>query len=221
MCLRRRFSREVSSSDALLDTLHFSTVWALHCTKNLDYSQNFAFSDATCPMFLTHFWPYCTKTCWVFTGCSLLFLALLNQKCPWVVHSISVFWCKFPTFGWFHIFGPTVPKIVGFSQDFPLLMQILAFFHIFGPTAPRIFQLSQDFPLLMQHLPHAHTNAHTHTHTMVPAESVKFYRNSDRKQFLSVKLFFTYSKLSPREFIYVRLFFTYSEITAQNKKLCM
>ena len=53
---------------------------------------------------------------------------------------------------------------------------------------------------------------------MVPAESVKFYRNSDLKQFLSVKLFFTYSKINPPKFTYVRLFFTYSEITAQNKK---
>ena len=52
---------------------------------------------------------------------------------------------------------------------------------------------------------------------MVPAESVKICRYSDPKQFLSAKLFFTYSKISPQEFVYVRLFFTYSEITAQNK----
>ena len=32
-CLRRRFSQEVSSSDAILDTMHLSTLLALHCTK--------------------------------------------------------------------------------------------------------------------------------------------------------------------------------------------
>ena len=53
----------------------------------------------------------------------------------------------------------------------------------------------------------SHMRIQTHTHTMVPAESVKFYRNSDLKQFLSAKLFFTYSKKNPPEFVYVRFFF--------------
>ena len=52
---------------------------------------------------------------------------------------------------------------------------------------------------------------------MVPAESANFYRNSDLKQFVSVKLFFTYSKISPRESIYVRLFFTCSKLQPKTK----
>ena len=124
---------------------------------------------------------------------------------------------------------------LGFSQDFPLMQNsphssqfwphcakncwvftgcsssdasFYLFFHIFGPTALKgIFQIFAS-------------TGGTHTH-QVPAKSVKFYRNSDLKQFLSVKLFFTYSKISPPEFIYVRQFFTYSEITTQNKNLCM
>ena len=84
--------------------------------------------------------------------------------------------------------GPTVPKILGlfFCRILPLLMQ--HFLHF--------------FTFLMQHFPHAYK----HTHTMVPTESVNFYRNSDPKHFLFVKLFFAYSKISPPEFIYVRLF---------------
>ena len=125
----------------------------------------------------------------------------------------------------FHFFGPIVQESSGFRKFayctrnhwFVTGFPSSTFFHIFGPAAPKILGFSQEFPLLMQTFP----LAHTHIHTMMPAESVEFYRNSDPKQFLSVKLFFTHSKISPPEFIYVGLFFTYSEITAQNKNVCM
>ena len=68
--------------------------------------------------------------------------------------------------------GPAVPKIVGFSQGFPLLM------------------LSHDFSSSDAKFP---TCAYKHT-TMVPAESVTFCRYSDPKPFLSAKPFLTSSK---------------------------
>ena len=125
MCLRRCFSREVSSSDAILDTLHFPQFGPCIAPRNLDFSQNLALSDARCPTLLPHVWPYCTKTCWVFST----FLALLHQKMPLGFSQDFPFSdAKFPTF---HIFGPTVPKIVGFSQEFSLLMQIFTCFSTF------------------------------------------------------------------------------------------
>ena len=89
---------------------------------------------------------------------------LPHQKCPWVfIQDFPSSDANFPTS---HIFGSTLPKIVGLSQDFPLLMQIFpCFFHIFGLTAPRIFRFHRIFALLMQHLPHAQTSKQTHTHT--------------------------------------------------------
>ena len=108
--------------------------------------------------------------------------------------------CIFSTFWPYCTTNPWV--FTGFpSSDatFPML------FHLFWPYCAKNTGLMQNFP-------HAHTNI-----PPLSAESVKFCRYSDPKQFLSVKLFFTYSKISLPEFIYVRLFFTYSEITAQNK----
>ena len=133
----------------------------------------------------------------------------LHQECP-ILHK---FWpCLMQHFlHYCHLFGPTVPKLVEFSQEIPS-----TFFHIFGPTTqkevlglftgfsvfrcvnshstfltstvPIIVGFSQDFHHLMQPFPPGHTNEHTPP--MVPAESVKSNRNSDPKQFRSVKLVF-------------------------------
>ena len=63
------------------------------------------------------------------------------------------------------------------------------------------------------------SSTYTHTHTHHGASRIcKILQKFWPQTFLSVKLFFTYSKVSPPEFIYVRLCFTYSEITAQNTK---
>ena len=112
-----------------------------------------------------------------------------------------------PTY--FPHFGPAAPRILGFSQDFPLVMQRVLRFPVFWPYCAKNTGLVQQFP-------HPQTNI-----PRVPAESVKICRYSDPKQFLSVKLLFTYSKISLQEIIYVRLFFAYSEITARNKNICM
>ena len=233
--------REASSSDAILDTLHFSTVWALHCTKKT--------------RFFTEFGLFWCKTSYIFAP----FLALLYQNLlglhrmfPLLMQDVIRFSrflaplhqkmslgfsqdfpssdAKFPTF---HIFGPTVPKIVGSSQDCWVFTGFSSsdanfhmFFHIFGPTAPRIFQLSQDFPLLMQHFPHAHTNAHTlptHTHTHHGASRIckilqKFwlktisvckaicyiFKNKSTRIYLCKAIFYIFGNYSPKQtFMYV------------------
>ena len=180
---------------------HFSTFLApLHQV----ICRIFPSSDANFPQFFHILGPTAPNICGFFTG-------------------VFLFWCKspaeFPLFGlilqassgsyrisYVFLLLPIAAGIVGFHRIFPLLhfSACLALLH------QKSLGFSQEFPLLMQTFPLAHTNIHT-------AESVKFYRNSDPKQFLSVKLFFTYSKISPPEFIYVGLFFTYSKLQPETK----
>ena len=100
--------------------------------------------------------------------------------------------------------APLHQELLVFHRIFPLLhfSSFLALLH------QKSFGFSQEFPLLMQTI---------NIHTMMPAESVIFYRISDPKQFLSVKLFFTYSKISPPEFIYVGLFLRIRKLQPETK----
>ena len=98
MCLRRPFSQKVSSSDAILDTLHISTFLALRGTekprvftefvlffytfgplhqKCLGFSQDFPSSNATVPTFFHIFAPLHQE--------SLVFQRLFptNMHTPW------------------------------------------------------------------------------------------------------------------------------------------
>ena len=105
MCLRRRFSREVSSSDAILDPDIFPQFWPCMAPRMSDSPQILALSDATFPTFLSPFWSYCTKTCRVFTGGSL--------------YVFPLFWSYYPK-----------TKSLGYSQAFRRQMQNFPF-HIF------------------------------------------------------------------------------------------
>ena len=163
MCLRKRFFQEIPSRDAILDfaSLHFSTFSAVQCTKRiLDFSQNLAFL-----IVLENFLYFSTV------------LAPLHQE-PWVFHWTFPLLMQAPTF--FQIFGLLHQKSLGFSQEFHISdATVPIFLHIFGPLHQESLSFQSVFPTPMRDFPHAHANMHT----MMPTESVKFYRNSDPKQF--------------------------------------
>ena len=157
---------------------------------------HFCSSDARFPFF-HHFWPYRTKNV---LGFFHRIFHLLMQIFP------------HPAF-----LAPLCQKLLGCHR-------IFLFFSCFSTFSALLHQESSSFTgcfLFWCNIYHMRKQTSKHTHTMVPTESVKIYRYSDPKQFLSVKLFFTYFKISQPESIYVRLIFTYSEITAQNKNVCM
>ena len=62
-----------------------------------------------------------------------------------------------------------------------------------------------------------HTGTCTHTSIMVPAESAKYCKNSNPKQFFVSKTIFTYSKISVPEFAYVRRFFIFGNSSPKQK----
>ena len=102
-----------------------------------------------------------------------------------------------------------------FHRSFPLLMQnFLCFPHVW-PYCTKNLGFFTGFPSSDATFP---TCAYKHT-TMLPAEPVKVYRDSDPKQLFSVKLFFTYSKIRPPEFIFVRLFFVHIQTLRPKTKI--
>ena len=162
------------------------------------------------------FLALCTKTCWVFTGCSF-------------------FWCKIS-----YSFDPTAPKkVFGFSQDFPssdakfhhstflasLYQELLGFHRIFLFWWKFFTCFSTFLALLHLESFNSHNDflfwckipkcANNHT-TMVPAEYVRSYRYSDLKQFLSVK-FFTFLKLNPPEFFHENYFLHIQKLQPKTK----
>ena len=181
MCLQRRFSQEVSSSDACIAPriLDFSQSFAFSGAKfptffpplhqeSLVFHRSFPSSDANFPQFSTLLAFPCSDATFLHVS---IVLAPLRQE------SLA-FFQDFPSSNatFFHT-GPTAPNILGFSQDFPLLMQdclrsstFLAVHRIFPRAWPYcahncwvftgfpLLMISQDFPLLMQNFPHTHTN---------------------------------------------------------------
>ena len=201
--------KEFPSSDANLPLFFDIYPW---------FSQEFPSSDVTFPKCFHSFGPVAPGILGFlqdlpssdakFLHCST-FLALLHQKSVGF-HRISPRLMQhFVRFS----FGPTPPRTLGFHW----------IFNMFGPTAPNMLggfsssMLSHDFSSSDAKFP---TCAHNYT-TMVPAESAIICRYSDSKQFCSVKLFLTYSKINPPAYIYVRLFLHIRKFTAQNKGLCM
>ena len=123
ICLRRRFSQEVSSRDARI------------APRTLDFSQEFGLF--WCKVSLV--FPRYTKNLLFFTGLSLFWKSLgFSQDFP-----SSDATC--PTF--FHSFCPIAPGILGFLQDFPCSdAKFLTFFHSFWPHCTRNPWLSAGFP---------------------------------------------------------------------------